>query len=61
MTVDEIKERYGVLNEQLHIALSTMDKQDTVKNIRQQILNLQEQCPHTNDKICPYCGRRMSD
>ena len=45
-------------------ALSTMEKKDTIKKIRQRIIENQKKCPHidTNynweiiNDTCPYCG-----
>lgn len=66
MDINEIKVKYNNLNRDLRQALSTMEKTDAVKIIRDQIKELQIACPHSNgtfdfsnDKECPYCGKKF--
>ena len=64
MTMDEIIKQREILNEELKIALSTMERSDKIQNIRQKIIINQQQCPHYSNKYnwaiinnkCPYCG-----
>jgi len=68
MDINEIKMRCNRLNNDLRIALSTMDKKDSVFFIKNQIKELQDLCPHkinemydfSNDNECPYCGKKFS-
>ena len=64
MTTQEIQEKTILLKEQLLYALSTMDKKDDVKNIRNEIKQLQQICPHCDkyaliNNYCPYCGKKV--
>lgn len=67
MSINEIQKQYNDLNYQLQMALSTMEKKDTIKIIRNEIKNLQNICPHKlNDSYdfteaieCPYCGKKL--
>ena len=66
MDINDIKTKYTNLNNDLRKALSTMEKTDAVKIIRDQIRELQLTCPHNNGefdfskaKECPYCGRKF--
>lgn len=62
--IDTIISRYEHLNSELRIALSTMEKSDRVKEIRDAIHENQAACPHASakynwtmaDNRCPYCG-----
>lgn len=64
MNIDEIIETNKTLNKQLTFALATMERKDTIKDIRLQIIANQQKCPHTSTKYgwevknntCPYCG-----
>ena len=67
MDIDTVIHDREVLNEVLRNALSTMEKKDTIKKTRLQLLELQNNCPHFSTKynwvaadgICPYCGKKM--
>ena len=66
MDINDIKTKYTNHNNDLRKALSTMEKTDAVKIIRDQIRELQLTCPHNNGefdfsnaKECPYCGRKF--
>ncbi len=64
--IDEIISTHKRLDQELQIALSTMERKDTVKDIRRQIKENQKRCPHMSIRynlaeengICPYCGRK---
>ena len=67
MTIDDIISNHIRLNNELHSALSTMEKTDRIFEIRRQLIDLQNQCPHTSEvynlqpidgHICPYCGKK---
>ena len=53
------------LDKELRIALATMEKKDTVKEIQIKIKENQARCPHCDtkynfvwvDDTCPYCGK----
>lgn len=68
MNIEEIIGNNARLNKELHIALSTMEKKDTIKLIREQIIENQKHCPHFDNKYnwaiiedtCPYCGFHFS-
>ena len=64
MNIDEIINKHRTLTQQLNLALSTMEKKDTVPKLREQLKDLQMHCPHFSNKYnwepkdekCPYCG-----
>lgn len=62
-TIEEIIETKEKLNQRLYQALATMERKDTIREIRLEIINNQKECPHFSDYnwaiidgICPYCG-----
>lgn len=54
------------LEQELQIALSTMEKKETIKQIREKIYQNQNKCPHFDSQYdltwindtCPYCGKQ---
>lgn len=64
MTIDDVIHTYQSLNQELQIALSTMEKKDSIYNIRARIVENQKRCPHFDNNYnwavingkCPYCG-----
>lgn len=64
MNIDDIIHTRNELNKELRLALSTMERKDTIERIRTQIIDNQKHCPHTSSKYnwaivddtCPYCG-----
>lgn len=60
----EIIDTHERLERDLRIALSTMERKSTIYDIKTQLLELQQQCPHFSDEYnfamiderCPYCG-----
>lgn len=64
MRIDDIIQTREQLNKDLKIALSTMERKDTIEKIKLAIINNQKHCPHTSSKYnweitndtCPYCG-----
>lgn len=69
MTIEEIMEKKKVLDMELQIALSTMEKKDTLQLIKQRIEENQQMCPHFSAEYnlerhlghCPYCGKKVED
>jgi len=68
MMIDDIISEHIRLNNELLTALSTMEKTNKIFEIRQQLINLQKQCPHmsevynwtsTDGHTCPYCGKNI--
>ena len=62
MTIEEIKANKEMLEQQLALALASMNKKDDIKVIREKIQDNQNACPHCTDysliknNTCPYCG-----
>lgn len=69
MTIEQIIQNKSLLNQELHHALSTMERSDKVKEIREKIKANQEACPHYSNKFnweikdntCPYCGKHIKE
>lgn len=66
MDINNIKEKYKSLNQELKQALSRMERTDRVFAIRDAIKDLQSLCPHNNGNYdfsdtdqCPYCGKHF--
>ena len=67
MTVEEIKKEYDILQQKLVVALSTMEKKSTIFDLRCAISQLQDACPHMDEKgtfnliegHCPYCNKKL--
>ena len=64
--IDEIINKRQVLDNELLHALATMEKKDTIFQIREKIANNQERCPHYSAKYdmkiegcCPFCGKKF--
>ena len=68
MNIDDIITRREQLDYDLRIALATMERKDTIRDIRLQIMKNQQVCPHHSaqynwtivDDTCPYCGKHFS-
>ena len=66
MNMEDIIATKTQLNNELRVALSTMEKKDTIYNIKQRIAENQKRCPHYDpnynfvwvDDTCPYCGKK---
>ena len=69
MNIDEIIYTHDRLEQELKIALSTMEKNNLVYELRKQIKENQAKCPHISDKYnwvvanekCPYCGMKLGE
>ena len=68
MNIDDIITKREQLDYDLRIALSTMERKDTIAQIRKEIIKNQSVCPHHSlqynweivDDTCPYCGKHFS-
>lgn len=68
MTIEQIIHNKESLNTQLKLALSTMEKKNTINEIKLAIKENQNMCPHFDsnynwaiiDDICPYCGKKIN-
>lgn len=67
MVIKDIIQNKQLLETQLRQALSTMEKKETIYEIKNEIKRNQELCPHfsyeydwkpVNGK-CPFCGKEM--
>lgn len=66
--IEEIIKERERLDRELRNALSTMEKKETVNEIKKQIKVNQSKCPHFDsehnfnltwvDDTCPYCGKK---
>ena len=66
MDINDIKTRYNELSAELKKALATMQRNDRVLTIRDEIKDLQALCPHnigaydfSKADECPYCGKKI--
>jgi len=66
MDINNIKQEYQNLSQELKSALSRMERSDRVFIIRDQMKELQNLCPHSNGSYdfsnvdeCPYCGKKF--
>lgn len=67
MKIEEIMARRSKIETDLRIALSTMEKKETIHKLRQNLVELQNKCPHFSlehsyaiiDEKCPYCGAKI--
>ena len=67
MNIEEIITKREQLNYQLRVALTTMERKDTIAEIRREIIENQKNCPHFSaeynwavvDGVCPYCGQKL--
>ena len=64
--IDDIIAERERLDRLLRQAIATMEKKDTINQLRAQILANQAKCPHYDtkynyawvDDTCPYCGKK---
>lgn len=69
MTMEQIINRREQLDKDLRLALSTMERSDKIRLIKEAIIENQKQCPHFDNnynwaivnEICPYCGFHFSN
>lgn len=66
MNTNEIMNKYQELSKKLFVALSTMERKDTIFELKNEIASLQKDCPHngTNFSLqngcCCFCGKRLT-
>ena len=66
--IEDIIQTHERLNNELRLALATMERSDKIFNIKKQIIKNQLRCPHFDnnynwaiiDDTCPYCGFHFS-
>lgn len=66
-TTEQIAEEYRQLSSDLYNALSTFEHKDTIRSIREKILENQKSCTHFSKILnfsiengyCPYCGKKI--
>ena len=64
MKIEDIIQNREKLEYELRIALSTMERKDTIQKIKLAMVDNQNHCPHASTKYnweitndtCPYCG-----
>jgi hypothetical protein len=64
--IDDIIAEKERLDKELKVALATMEKKDTINEIKAKIKINQSKCPHFDakynftwvDDTCPYCGKK---
>lgn len=67
MDIEGIIKRKKELDSKLKMALATMEKKDTIKEIYREIKENQTNCPHdiqfslSNQGTCPYCGKNREE
>lgn len=69
MTMTELISRHEKLSRDLNIALATMERKSTIAEIRKELIQLQNICPHFSsehnftmvDGYCPYCGKKLEE
>ena len=67
MNIEQIVRNREILDKELRRALSSMEKKDTIFEIRKKIKDNQDACPHFSavlnfvqtDDYCPYCGKKI--
>ena len=67
MTIDQIISNHTVIERRLFKALATMDRKEDIQILREQLIELQDKCPHFSTKYnwevvdgtCPYCGKNL--
>lgn len=69
MTMTELISQHEKLSRDLNIALATMERKSTIAEIRKELIQLQNICPHFSsehnfimvDGYCPYCGKKLEE
>jgi len=67
MTLEAIGLKYQALEDRLKTALATMEKTDAIYHIREEIVELQNTCPHQQEDgiftlsngRCRFCGKKV--
>ena len=63
MTIKEIIDKTDILCYNIKVAAATMDRKDELFELRQQLKEIQSNCPHVSQEynwaivndMCPYC------
>ena len=66
MTIKEIIDKTDILCYNIKVAAATMERKDELFELRQQLKEIQNSCPHVNQEYnwavvndtCPYCKKR---
>ena len=69
MNMDQIIQKHGELSHKLNIALSTMERKSVIYELRKELRELQNICPHFSlehsfaiiEGHCPYCGKKLEE
>lgn len=69
MNMDQIIQKHGELSHRLNIALSTMERKSVIYELRKELRELQNICPHFSaehnfamvEGYCPYCGKKLEE
>lgn len=69
MNMEDIISRHNELERRLHIALATMERKSTIYEIKKEMREIQNVCPHFSneynyamvDGYCPYCGKKLEE
>lgn len=67
MTGREILIKKKEIENRLAYSLSTMEKKETIRELREELHELQKVCPHLDKELnfelekgnCPYCGGKI--
>lgn len=67
MTIDEIISARERIERRLNFALATMERKETIRELREQLIHIQDECPHHSpdynwtwtDETCPYCHKKV--
>jgi Zn finger protein HypA/HybF involved in hydrogenase expression len=67
--MDQIIQKHEELSHKLNIALSTMERKSVIYELRKELRELQNICPHFSaehnfaiiDGYCPYCGKKLEE
>ena len=60
MNVDDITQERQAIERELKHALSTMEKKETIFELKKRLEKVQNECPHIEfAKECPYCGKKL--
>ena len=66
MTIKEIIDKTDILCYNINVAAATMERKDELFELRQQLKEIQNSCPHVSQEYnwaivndtCPYCKKR---
>lgn len=69
MNIEEVIQTKERIQRELNIALASMEKKDTIKQLRNEMKQNQARCPHYSpifqwtwaNNVCPYCGKKVEE